>query len=164
MSHDSRVPGRNEARSGLRMMPPFPRSPLKSRTAGFPQYGFKAGVSDGAFPATTSSSRHAVCVRPSCTSLPAPYPRSESRNAVRWRTTVQAAIPLYPRGPRSSPGYSVPDHHHLIGPMRPTHRHISISPTRLIRAALAVRPNSTPRRPASGSVLSLAILCQHVAL
>ena len=27
--------------------------------------------------------------------------------------------PLYPRGPRSSPGYSVPHHHHLISPMRP---------------------------------------------
>src|ERR1035438_5067857 len=72
--------------------------------------------------------------------------------------------PLYPRGPRSGPGYSVPHHHHLIGPMRPTRRHISISPTRLIRDALAVRHTSTPRRPASGSVLSLAILCRHVAL
>jgi hypothetical protein len=30
------------ARTGLRMMPTFPSSPLKSRTAGFPQYGFKA--------------------------------------------------------------------------------------------------------------------------
>ena len=53
---------------------------------------------------------------------------------------------------------------HLIGPMRPTRRHISISPSRLIRDALAVRHTSTPRRPASGSVLSLAILCRHVAL
>jgi hypothetical protein len=31
------------ARTGLRMMPTFPSSPLKFRTAGFPQYGFKAG-------------------------------------------------------------------------------------------------------------------------
>ena len=147
-----------------RMMPTFPPSPLKFRTAGFPQSGFKVGISGGAFPSTTSPSCCAVCLRPSCTPLPASYPRSEPRGAVRWRTSVQAAVPLCPRGPRSSPGYSVPDHHHLIGPMRPTHRHISISPTRLIRAALAVRPNSTPRQPASGSVLSLAILCQHVAL
>jgi hypothetical protein len=43
--------GRTEARSGLRMMPPFPPSPLKFRTAGFPRYGFKAGLSDKAFPA-----------------------------------------------------------------------------------------------------------------
>jgi hypothetical protein len=51
-----------------------------------------------------------------------------------------------------------------IGPIRPTRSHISISPTRLIRDALAVRRTSSPRRPASGSVLSLAILCRHVAL
>ena len=45
--------GRIEARSGLRMMPTFPRSPLSFRTAGFPRYGWKAGFSDGAFPAST---------------------------------------------------------------------------------------------------------------
>ncbi len=32
------------------MMPTFPSPPLKFRTAGFPQYGFKAGISDKAFP------------------------------------------------------------------------------------------------------------------
>jgi hypothetical protein len=31
--------GRTVARSGLRMMPTFPPSPLSFRTAGFPQYG-----------------------------------------------------------------------------------------------------------------------------
>src|SRR6266699_2088070 len=41
--------GRIEARSGLRMMPTFPRSPRSFRTAGFPQYGWKAGLSSGAF-------------------------------------------------------------------------------------------------------------------
>src|SRR5262245_38993288 len=30
--------------------PTSPRSPLSFRTAGFPQYGWKAGLSDGAFP------------------------------------------------------------------------------------------------------------------
>src|SRR5882672_881498 len=39
--------GRIEARSGLRMMPTFPRSPLSFRTAGFPQYGWKAGFPSG---------------------------------------------------------------------------------------------------------------------
>jgi len=34
-------------------MPTFPRSPLSFRTAGFPQYGWKAGFSDGAFPDIT---------------------------------------------------------------------------------------------------------------
>ena len=32
------------------MMPTFPRSPLSFRTAGFPRYGCKADISDGAFP------------------------------------------------------------------------------------------------------------------
>jgi hypothetical protein len=38
--------------SGRRMAryEPFPSSPLKFRTAGFPQSGFKAGLSDSAFP------------------------------------------------------------------------------------------------------------------
>jgi len=39
------LPGRNEARTGFRMMPTFPRSPLKFRKAGFTRYGFKAGRS-----------------------------------------------------------------------------------------------------------------------
>jgi hypothetical protein len=33
-----------------RMMPTFPSSSLKFRTAGFPRYGFKAGISGVAFP------------------------------------------------------------------------------------------------------------------
>ena len=45
--------GRIEARIGLRMMPTFPRPSLSFRTAGFPQYGWKAGLSDGAFPDVT---------------------------------------------------------------------------------------------------------------
>ena len=45
--------GRIEARTGLRMMPTFPRSPLSFRTAGFPRYGWKAGFSNGAFLTST---------------------------------------------------------------------------------------------------------------
>jgi len=89
--------------SGFEMMPPFPSSPLRFRTVSFPQSGSKVGMSDDAFPSIASSSHRAVCFHPSCTSLPVTsYPRSESRDAVRWYTTVQAALPLYPRGPRSS--------------------------------------------------------------
>jgi hypothetical protein len=43
------------------------------------------------------------------------------RTAIRW-------ILHHPRGPRSGPGCSVPVRHHLIGPIRPTRRHIAISP------------------------------------
>jgi hypothetical protein len=49
-STDLIASGRAMARSGLRMMPTFPLPSLKFRTAGFPQYGFKAGWSDKAFP------------------------------------------------------------------------------------------------------------------
>ena len=94
------LPGRNEARTGLRMMPTFPRLCLKFRKAGFPRYGFKAGMSDGAFLSTASSSRRAFCIRPACTSLPvASNPRSKSRDAVRWCTSVQAAVAALPQGP-----------------------------------------------------------------
>jgi len=37
-------------------------------------------------------------------------------------------LPHRPRGPRSGPGYSVPVRLHLIGPIRPTHGRIPISP------------------------------------
>ena len=52
------------ARTGLRMMPTFPSSPLKFRTAGFPRYGFKASLSDRAF-----LPRHAVKLAPSIRAL-----------------------------------------------------------------------------------------------
>ena len=42
--------GKAVARTGLRMMPTSPPPPLKFRTVGFPQYGFKASLSAGACP------------------------------------------------------------------------------------------------------------------
>jgi len=153
------------ARTGLRMMPTFPPLPLKFRRADFLRYGFKAGLSDGAFPSIARSSRRAVCIRPSCPSLADRMPRTEPRDTARLDTSVRAVPPLYPRGPRSGPGYSVPVHPHLIDPIRPTRRHSSTSPlatyTSCPRCAASAPP---PRRPASGSVLSLAVLCRHVVL
>ena len=67
------------------------------------------------------------------------------RHAVEYST--------YPRGPRSGPGCSVPVRHHLIGPIRPTRGHIAISPHA-----------GAPRRPASGSELSLHIPSWHAVL
>jgi hypothetical protein len=68
--------GRIEARTGLRMMPTFPRSSLSFRTAGFPRYGWKAGISDGAFLKwperlsllPTYAPCPPVCIHRSCTS------------------------------------------------------------------------------------------------
>ena len=65
------------ARSGLRMMPTFPLPSLKFRTASFPQYGFKAGVSDRACPFDAA-----------CTSLGLPPP---------------FVLPLHASDPRSVP-------------------------------------------------------------
>jgi hypothetical protein len=111
------------ARTGLRMMPTFPSPPLKFRTAGFPRYGFKAGISDVAFPAN----RFAIVLR-------ALYCHRDSLLCVRMdalaSTSVRAVLPLYPRGPRSGPGYAVPVHPRLLGPIRPTRGHIQTSPTR----------------------------------
>jgi hypothetical protein len=41
--------GRTMTRTRLRMEPTFPSSPLRFRTAGFPRYGFKAGLSKPPF-------------------------------------------------------------------------------------------------------------------
>src|SRR5436190_438461 len=72
---------------------------------------------------------------------------------------VRAVLPLYPRGPRSGPGYSVPVHPHLIDPIRPTRRHNSTSPLRGLyeMSSLCISAWAPmPRQPTSGSVLSLA--------
>jgi len=118
------------ARSGLRMMPTFPWPSLKFRTAGFPQYGFKAGMSDRACPFDAA-----------CTSLGLPpsfvFPAAPIRSPFCAGGMVRAEAPpfeqpllLYPRGPRSEVGSAVPLHLHLSGPIRPTRRHIRISPLR----------------------------------
>ena len=114
--------GKTMARIGLRMMPTSPWSPLKFRTAGFPRYGLKAGISDGAFP-RTGFAIVLRAVRP-----PSGFPCSVSGAMGLIRHLRASVIPLYPRGPRSGPGYAVPVHPHLTGPIRPTRRHIPTSP------------------------------------
>ena len=106
--------GRIEARFGLRMMPTFPRSPLSFRTAGFPQYGWKAGMSSGAFPMRHSLSllpaytgHRSVCIRPSCITWSLRWP-ALSRIADSTMHRLGGWVVLRPRGPRSGPGYAVP--------------------------------------------------------
>jgi len=136
-------------------MPTFPLPSLKFRTAGFPQYGFKAGRSDRAFPFDASSPR-TVCHCPSCSPLPRQIP-------VLCRGTLRAGappferpLPLYPRGPRSRPGCSVPLHPHLRPHPPHSQAHPDFTAQRLIRNAFAV--HTAPRRPPSGSTLSLSFL------
>jgi hypothetical protein len=146
--------GRTVARSGLRMMPTFPLSPLSFRTAGFPQYGWKAGISDSAFPVHPSL-KPAPGIRRWTPGLHLPFAhlivrfgcpvlcRADDSSMRRLGVGVR----LRPRGSRSDPGSSVPGHQRLFSPIRPTRGHIAISPTmRLIRDAFAVRERlSDPR-------------------
>src|SRR5215470_11376565 len=127
--------GRIEARTGLRMMPTSPRSPLSFRTAGFPQYGWKDGISDGAFPTRRSAqacSRHTLA---SIGLLPSfvhriSYLECPAQCRVGYTPMHRRGGwgILLPRGPRSGPGCAVPVRHNLIDPIRPTRRHIATSP------------------------------------
>jgi hypothetical protein len=181
---DANRSGRIEARTGLRMMPTFPRPPLRFRTVGFPQYGSKAGLSDRAFP-DRASVKLAPSIPVAWSGLPPPFVLSAAVWVLRSVSEVSCSVEqgspfsvgdpllgeappcerhasLYSGGPRSGPGYAVLDHHHLIDPIRPTRGHIAISShsayTRCLRCAGA------PRRPASGSGLSLHIPSWHAIL
>ena len=135
------------ARSGLRMMPTFPLSPLSFRTAGFPQYGWKAGISDSAFPEHPS-------LKPTpgipsvyawfASALRAPHSQIRLSRSVPGRRLLDAppwsggSTP--PQGLSLRSGFFCPGPSTLISPIRPTRGHIAISPTmRLIRDAFAVR-------------------------
>jgi len=116
------------ARSGLRMMPTFPLLSLKFRTAGFPQYGFKAGWSDKAFPCDATLASNSL---PASFVLPASLvgsPFCAGGRGCAGTPPFERLLPLYPRGPRSRLGSSVPVHPRLIGPIRPTRRRIPTSP------------------------------------
>jgi hypothetical protein len=115
------------ARSGLRMMPTFPLPSLKFRTAGFPQYGFKAGLSDRAFP---FEAIFASVGLPLSFVLPATRVGSPFCAGGRCALKHLRSSGLC----RSTPGALAPDRVLLsrsiltYGPIRPTRRHIPISP------------------------------------
>jgi hypothetical protein len=155
--------------SGLRMMPTFPPPPLSFRTAGFPQYGWKVGLSGSAFP-------HVAQVKPA-PGMPCASRRFAStlralrcptlRPALCRNSGLGGALPfeestLYPRGLRSGLGSIVPAHLRLIDLIRPTRRHIPISPLGVYTGC--PRCAGAPRRPASGSVLSLYVPSRHAVL
>ena len=148
--------GRTMARTGLRMMPTFPSSPLRFRTAGFPRYGSKAGLSDGAFRPMPDHRivSFASVVR---ASRGRPVLLAQSRGRQLGETPpCEQPSPLYPRGPRSGPGYAVPVHPRLSAPSAPlasTSRfHRSAAYTPCLRCAFR------PRRPTRGSALSHGFL------
>ena len=147
------------ARTGLRMMPTFPLSPLRFRTAGFPQYGSKAGMSDGAF-----SDRNPVKPAPG---IPitrrrfAPIPRAlRSSDIVTvlcrrlpalLSTAIRTTYVALPQGPSLRSGLYCPGPSTLNRP-HPTHSpaHRNFTARRFICNAFAVRerlgdPRVVPR-------------------
>ena len=154
------------ARTGLRMMPTSPLPPLKSRTVGFPQYGFKASMSDSAF-------LNGVSVKPApgIPSLPfslhPPFarvylrgrPGSVSRSTQASTCRCSGGYPPNPRGPwlrfelcclDPSPPNTTP-----CASPEGTSRFRFYTYTQHLRCAGA------PRRPTGPSLLSLAVLSMH---
>jgi hypothetical protein len=94
------------ARTGLRMMPTSPSPPLKFRTVGFPQYGYKASLSVGAFHRGSElKSTPDIRSTPRCCSqtfarfhaLAASWALSPTRSTLR-RAAVRTAIAALPQG------------------------------------------------------------------
>jgi hypothetical protein len=142
-----RLSGRTMARSGLRMIPTFPSSPLRFRTAGFPRYGSKAGLSGRAFPdlASVSCSQHTrrvdqVCLRPSCSPRQSLSPALSRRSSARWNTAMRATNVALLQGPSLQCGLCCPAPSTLNRPHPPhswaQHNFIAL---RFIWAAFAVR-------------------------
>ena len=147
------------ARTGLRMMPTFPLPPLKFRTAGFPQYGFKAGLSEGAFPKEAPNCRaHLVCFPPSRSSLSTCMSPLCVGEGVRLSAAIRATLMALPQGSSLRTGLCCPGSSTLNRPHPPQLRaHPNFAALRLIRDAFAVHVPSMPRRPTTGSELSLML-------
>ncbi len=145
------------------MMPTFPSSPLKFRTAGFPRYGFKAS-----YQRAPSLEWHPRVVPSRFTARLRAHRCSVSCSA-QCRSTLCAQAPPFKRLRRSTPGALAPVRVLLSrsivtypapsAPLAGTARfHCVAAYTPCLRCAFP------PRRPTTGSVLSLLILSQHVAL
>ena len=116
--------GRAMTHSGLRIMPTFPLPSLKVRTADFTGYGFKAGVSDRAFPVRRilRVGRFAIVLRAPDFLVGSPF-CAGGRCALKHLRSSG----LY----RSTPGAFAPDRVLLFRSILtcgPTRRHIPISP------------------------------------
>ena len=130
------------------MMPTFPFAAPKISYGGFSPVRLQGRTVRRGLPSGL------VCHRPSCPLLPSSIPCSVSEMDALVSTSVRADLPLYPRGPRSGPGYAVPVHPHLIGPIRPTRRHIPTSPSCGLYQMPSLCIFHRPRRPTTGSELS----------
>jgi hypothetical protein len=149
------------ARTGLRMMPTFPSSPLRFRTVGFPQYGSKANISSG--PSRTSVGLSLFPAYASARAVCATLRNGPSREKIRLSVQIDTGFPLplckrhsplYPRGPwlrdelcclSPSSLTTAP----CVSPSGTSRFHGSSAYTQRLRCA------GTPRRPAGPSLLLL---------
>jgi hypothetical protein len=145
------------ARTGLRMMPTFPSSPLRFRTAGFPRYGSKAGLSDGAFPCG---------LRPSFAACVAGIVLALSRGCTALlRCRHASGMTALPQRPSLRSGLCCPGPSSLNRP-HPSHwpTRYNFPALRVIGPAFAVLACCQPTHSTTGSELSLHVPSQHVAL
>ena len=169
------------------MMPTFPSSSLRCRTAGFPQYGSKAGLSDRAFP-----DRAAIKLAPSMpvarSSLPPSFVlsaaawtlRTESESPARWSTAMQATKVALLTGALAPVQVMLSRPSSLNRPHPPrSQAHRDFAAWRLIRDAFAVRERlgdpradpgfcwpffagmPTPETPGSSTSISSRQRCRH---
>ena len=154
--------GRTMARCGLRMMPPFPSSPLSAVRRVFPstagRLAYQAGPSqhvDQLKPAPGMHCSSPVCLRPSCLVANIGYPvLSRAAGSIvhhheaEYSATPEVLAPVRVVLSRSIITYSTSS-----APLAGTSQlHRTAAYMRCLRCAGA------PRRPASGSGLLLAIL------
>src|SRR4029077_5403611 len=161
--------GRTVARIGVRMMPPFPLSALSFRTAGFPQYGWKAGISDSAFPEHPSL-KPAPSIRRCTPGLLLPF----AHLIVRFGCPVlcradDSSMRRLGVGSDSAPGALAPVRPLLSRSLstqqpHPTHSLAHRDFADFATYTRCLRCAGAPRRPTSGSELLLRIPSRHAAL
>ena len=140
-AHELRVDavrsGRIEARTGLRMMPTFPRSPLSFRTAGFPpvrlqgwpiRWRLPARLQHKPAPGIPTEGFHSLLPPLRALRGPTHFPDQCRGAGLGSALPFKRPCRFTPRGPRSGPGYAAPVHQRLTGPIRPTRGHIATSP------------------------------------
>ena len=125
-----RLSGRAMARTGLRIDADVSIVPPKIPYGGFSPVRLQGWLIERCLPSwrrplvppvwfasLLRAPRFQTCSSPFCVGA-----------VVRWSAAIRAVWLLYPGGPRSGPGFAVLVHPHLVGPIRPTPRHISTSP------------------------------------
>jgi hypothetical protein len=141
---------------GLRMMPTFPSSPLRFRTAGFPRYGSKAGISVGACPGEADRSTLRRGLHPTFASPAVRMAFAQSRSATRaQRRHRTSGLSALPQGPSLRSGLCCPGPSSLMRPHPPhSPARYNFPALQVICSAFAVPTKGQPRQPASGSELS----------